>query len=859
VSVRRAPSLRLVLATTFVAVAIAPTLLLGLVATRFAVGRVREQVAARNEQVASAISAEVGRAMEGHLVHLKEVAFALEEGPRPVHEIEELLAIHVRADTAVREIQVIDRSGVVARVAPANPDVLGSDLSGHRYVREAWATGKPTWSSATISIRTGDPVVGLVVPGEVWTVVGEFDLATLEEIVLRTRASAEAEVSVIDRGGTFIAHGDPRVVREQESARGLALVQEALAGRGTTAEFDFGGRAWLGSALAVRQTGWVVLVAEPVERAYEKVSTLRNTMLLLLALVIGTAALAGAWSARWIVRRVEALSAGARTIAAGEYRLALPGPERHGIREVDDLTASFAAMAAAVSRREEELARSERSYRTIVGTPLVGVVRTTLGGEILVANEAFAGMCGVESGAALLGRHVGVFWADPGERARVVERTLETGAAVNVEMGLRSVKGQERHLLINVARDGDTLTTVAVDITDRKRADAERQELERQLFHSQRLEAVGRLAGGIAHDFNNLLTAVVGFASALRESLPDDHPERESVDGILDASNRATQLTRGLLAYGRKQVLQPRPTDVRDVLRSVEKLLRHVVGEDVDLAVTLPDEPLVAVVDPGQIEQVLVNLSANARDAMPKGGSLRITAAHSSVAEDEAARLGLSGGGAFVRITVADSGSGMTPEVAARVFEPFYTTKASGKGTGLGLAIVYGIVRQHGGAVALRSGPGEGTEAMILLPGAVRAEAAPSATAGEPADGGHETILFGEDDPLVRKALRRALERAGYEVIEAVDGEDAVEQFARNQDRVALCLLDVVMPRKNGREAAEAIAAIRPGVRVLLASGYTADVLEDRGLPPITAEIIAKPVAPEVLLRKVRAMIDGTG
>ncbi len=853
---RRAPSLRLLLAGMFVAIGIAPTLLLGIFAVRFAASRVREQLTARNEQVARAISAELNRSLEAQLVHLREIALALGDAREPPPGIGVLLSLQVRANDAIAQIDVVNRAGKVVATAPEDPDVLGTDLSGHPHVREAFATGEPTWSSATISMRTGEPVLTLVVPGRSLAVVGVVSLRALAEIVERTRVGIHGEVSVIDRDGTFIAHRDARFVHEQENARGLSPVREALDGREGTADFELEGKTWLGSAATVPPMGWVVLVAEPAERAYREVATLRNAMLLALAGAVLAAALVGAASARPILRQVEALTAGARRIAAGDYDRALPAARGRGIREVDDLAASFASMVSAVRDREEELARSERNYRTIVSAPLVGVVRASLSGEILFANDAFARMVGVETGAALAGRHAGAFWAEPGERAKVLERTVETGSAVNVEMRVRSSAGEERHLLVNVAREGETLTTVAVDITGRKKADAERAELEHQLAHAQRLEAVGRLAGGIAHDFNNLLTAIVGFANALRDSLPEDHPENESVDGILAASKRAAQLTRSLLAYGRKQVLDPRPTDVGEVVRTVEKLLRRVIGEDVELSLDLPERPLVAAVDPGQIEQVLVNLCANARDAMPGGGSLRISAGPAEVDDAEALRLGLPRGGAFVRIAVSDTGVGMTKEVAARVFEPFFTTKPAGKGTGLGLAIVYGIVRQHGGAVSVKSAPGEGTEVTLLLRAREAAREDALEEEDAPPRGGSETILLGEDDPLVRKSVRRALERAGYTVIEAMDGEDAVEKFGANAGRVALCLLDVVMPRKNGREAAEAIAAIRPGVPVLLASGYTADVLEDRGLPAGTTEIIAKPVAPDTLLRKIREVID---
>ncbi len=371
------------------------------------------------------------------------------------------------------------------------------------------------------------------------------------------------------------------------------------------------------------------------------------------------------------------------------------------------------------------------------------------------------------------------------------------------------------------------------------------------------MEAVGRLAGGVAHDLNNVLTAIVGFGHLLAEAVPPGHPERESVEGILEAAGRATGMTRSLLAFGRKQPLQPRPVDLREAVRGAAALLRRLLGEDVEFQLDLPATPLVAVVDPARLEQVLVNLGTNARDAMPGGGRLTIAAAPESLEPQEVAALGLEGPGPWVRLTVQDTGEGMSEEVQRQAFEPFFTTKPTGKGTGLGLSIVHGIVRQHGGAVAVSSAPGAGTTVTIHLPAseaAPTALAAPAPTALGP--GGHETILLAEDEEAVRRVLSTTLRRAGYQVVEAVDGADAVTRFRERRAEVALCLMDVIMPRLNGREALEAIRLLKPGARVLLLSGFTGDVLEDRGLDMESVGLLQKPLAPGELLVQVRRALD---
>jgi PAS domain S-box-containing protein len=711
-------SLRFWLTATFVALAVVPTIVVGVAAVRAAVGQVREQVTSRNEQVAIAISGEVGGFLAAQLVHLQEVHDAVESAPRLRVDVDELLGLHLRSNHAVTTLVVLDRGGFAVHVAPFDADLHGMDLSAHPAVRAAWASRAPTWSSATISLRTGEPVVELVVPGPDLTVVAYLDLDALEAIVERTRPAAGGEVAVIDRDGTLIAHPETRLVRQQVNLKDLALVRDALGGRHGTAEYRLLDRAWLGSATAVPVTGWAVLVAEPLERAYRRVNDLQDVLVLVLVGAVLAAGLLGVAGARWVVRPIAALSASTREIAAGAYDRALPREEARRYREIDELAASFAAMAAAVRSREDELARSERHYRTIVDTPAVGVVRTTLSGEILFANEAFARMVGVGQPEQLAGRNIGVFHADGLDRAHVLEQVLTAGRAPNVEVRFRSAAGAESHVLLNVARDGEALTTVALDVSDLKRAAADRTRLEQELFHAQKLEAIGRLAGGVAHDFNNLLAAIVGFASSLDEGLRENRPEREDVQGILECAQRASRLTQSLLAYGRKQVLAPRPIELGEVLRGVEKLVRRLAGASVELVFDVPERGLAVVADPGQLEQVLVNLCTNARDAMRGAGCLRVAADALDVPAEDVARLGIARRGRYVRVRVSDSGEGMSAEIAARVFEPFFTTKPAGKGTGLGLAIVHGIVQQHGGAVLVESAPGAGTTVTVLFPAA---------------------------------------------------------------------------------------------------------------------------------------------
>lgn len=379
----------------------------------------------------------------------------------------------------------------------------------------------------------------------------------------------------------------------------------------------------------------------------------------------------------------------------------------------------------------------------------------------------------------------------------------------------------------------------------------ERKWLEGELRQAQKMEALGRLAGGVAHDFNNLLTIISGYGELLLTQVPE--PLREDVRAILEGAERATTLTRQLLALSRRQAGRPRVVDLNTVIRGMEQIIRRALGEGVTLELLLRASLWPVKADPGQLEQILLNLAVNARDAMPRGG--RLVVATANCTRTEAAALHLPPG-QYVRLTVRDTGEGLDPETCQRIFEPFFSTKSTDKGTGLGLAIVYGIVKQSGGEVFVDSRLGEGTIFTIYLPRSSGIPASRAALAAPPprAEGG-ESILLVEDEDAVRHLVRNVLVRHGYVVLDAPGGEQALEMFERHADRVALLLTDVVMPGMSGRELAARLRARRPELKVVYMSGYPGDVLGDRGIPEPGMTLIQKPFTPRTLLRRLREVL----
>ncbi len=510
-------------------------------------------------------------------------------------------------------------------------------------------------------------------------------------------------------------------------------------------------------------------------------------------------------------------------------------------------------------KRTEDVLKRERDF--------TAAVLNTVGSMVLVLDREgtivrFNRTCEEVSGYAfdeVRGRHVWDFLIPPEqvEAVRNVFRNLTSGMFPSKYENYWIAKDGRRKLIAwsNTAllgEDGSVeyVIPTGIDITEHRR-------LEDQLRQSQKMESIGTLAGGISHDFNNILTAIIGYANILHMKMKSDDPLVHNVEQILASANRAATLTQGLLAYSRKQVLNPQPMNLNEVIRKVERLLVRLIGEDVELKMMLADKEVTILADACQIEQVMMNLATNARDAMPDGGYLFIET--ETVELDAAATKAYDLGkpGAYAVISVTDSGTGMDEKTRERIFEPFFTTKEVGKGTGLGLATVYGIVKQHNGTIEVESDVGKGSTFRIYLPAHQAAAQAMPPVELPPIKSGTETILVAEDDDVVRSLTASMLEQFGYTVIQAVNGEDAVTKFMTNRGKVQLLLLDVIMPKKSGREVYEKIRIFAPDIKVLFLSGYTADIMSQKGLLDKGLNFIVKPVQMSDLLRKVRTILDG--
>ncbi|HYL56326.1 MAG TPA: PAS domain S-box protein [Gemmatimonadales bacterium] len=516
-------------------------------------------------------------------------------------------------------------------------------------------------------------------------------------------------------------------------------------------------------------------------------------------------------------------------------------------------------VALDITRRKEAEAAvvaSERRLRTLFETVNLIVLGLDAEANVEYVNPFFLTLSGFAREEV-----IGKSWfeflpkAKRPEMAGLFHELVDGNVHAHYENAIVTKAGEERMIAWNntVPRDAQGRPTgtlsIGEDIT-------ERHQLERQLRQAQKMEAVGRLAGGVAHDFNNVLTAIFGYVDLLREDFPEGSPTLQDLGEIRKAAERASGLTRQLLAFSRQQVLEPIVLNLNDLLEDFEKMLRRVIGEDIDLRLSRAKELGNVRADPGQVQQVLMNLVVNARDAMPTGGTLTIETANAELAEDYVESHRPVAPGSYVVLAVTDTGVGMDPEIQARIFEPFFTTKEKGKGTGLGLSTVYGIVKQSSGYVWVYSEPGRGTTFKIYLPQVDAPARAPGAPRETGRLAGTETVLLAEDDDMLRPLARELLTRLGYAVLEAGNAQEALELARKHEGPIHLLVADVVMPGPSGRELARRLATTRPETRVLYVSGYTDDAIVHHGMLEAGLNFLQKPFTPTTLARKVRDVLD---
>jgi PAS domain S-box-containing protein len=687
-----------------------------------------------------------------------------------------------------------------------------------------------------------------------------LNLPRISENLLSTwNLPEKSNITVIDSLGNVLidAYHEENI---GANIRNNAIVKQAFSIPEGSEELECpDGIRRLHSFSSVPGSGWKVIVGVPTQKAYSHAYAIGGRyIVILLSVSLIALGLSVILSMR-ITRNLSSLVHGLGEIERGNlsFTLTLTGHD-----ELMDVAGSFNRMVLKRKQMESAVQRSEEFLSSVLEGIGEGVVVIDRDYRIISANKGYCSQVKLTCDD-IIGKHCyeishhinepchekenGCDCAvkkcfETGEPYRVVHTHYDrTKTPIYVETNaypLRDAAGQ-------VVAAIETL----MDIT-------EQRNLEAQLMQSQKMESVGLLAGGIAHDFNNILTAIIGYSNLLRMKMEKDSQPAAYVEQILASSERAANLTRSILAFSRKQIIDPRPIRLSEVITRLQKLLMRIIGENIELRTFMPPRETAIMADAGQIEQVLMNLCTNAKDAMPDGGILMMETELVEFNEEYVKRHAFAKPGKYMALSVTDTGHGLDENTKERIFEPFFTTKETGKGTGLGLSIVYGIIKQHNGYINVYSELGKGTTFRIYLPTIEKDAAALAVPALPPVIGGTETVLLAEDDTAVRELSKNILEEYGYTVVLAEDGEDAADKFKANPGSIDLLVLDVMMPKKSGKAVYDEARERKPGIKALFMSGYTANMIHKKGILEAGIEFITKPFSPNAFLRKVREVLD---
>jgi PAS domain S-box-containing protein len=753
----------------------------------------------------------------------------------------------------------LDASGKIMLLVPPDPRYLGLDMSYQPDFKQIGEKKDLIISRPFISLRTGNPTVFLVRQlSQRDQMVGELSLGSLqEEIVSEKGASGQDVVFIMDQHGMLLAHPSSNLVKQQINLGYLEIFRRGLEGEATLV-YDYADRMVLGSAARIDRTGWVVVDQIPLSSAFGFYAwALGATLLASLAIWLVLTWNLRRQLQRHVVNPLVQLSQGICMLAKGNFsRGKALASIPVAFNELTALAANFQHMSDALEARQVALQESEKRYRSLFERVPVALFRTTPAGQFIEVNPASVRILGFPDRDAMLRANVGDFYLNPEDRKRWRAIAETDGVVRDFEMQLKRHDGPVIWVsnAARVVRDSEGQVLYyegsLEDIT-------ERIKLADQIRQSQKLEAVGQLAGGVAHDFNNMLGVILGHTEMALGKAAQDASMRKHLEAILAAGKRSTEVTRQLLAFARKQTIAPKVLDLNDTVEGMLRLLRRLIGEDIDL-VWMPGEALWPVMmDPSQVDQILANLCVNARDAIGSVGKVTIETQKAVLDDAFCAEHEGFLAGEYIMLAVSDNGSGMDKATMDKIFDPFFTTKEASKGTGLGLATVYGIVKQNAGFINVYSEPGHGSTFRIYLPrqpGEVESSIEESPAAPPPR--GDETILLVEDEPAVLDMVKLILEQSGYTVLASSTPVGAMRVAMEKFADIHLVITDMVMPEMTGWDLMKRLSSLGLGLKCLYMSGYSDNVITHQGLLEKGVNLIQKPFSKQELAAKVRQVLD---
>lgn len=774
-------------------------------------------------------------------------------------------------DKAIHTISIISPDGKV--LTSTDLSTIGSDLSEEEYFKKGKdmviVAEKRTVAPELPEIVALAPLLSISTGMPIGVIANFIHISELNSILERIEAEEyEGEKRITEaelkrhRIKIYIVNREKRLISKPPSVKDIELnhiidtlpVRKALESNEEFSGFydNYRKIKVAGASEYLPEMKWVLIMEEDIDDILAHTRVIGRNMLITASIVIGIIIVLFIIFFKNVVMRIRRVAAATYDIANGNYNITIPVREED---EIGVLSRSFNRMVSEINRETIEIKESENKLKEAQRIAKTGnwdwdIVKN----ELHWSDEVYR-IFGLKQYEFKESRFLNYVHRNDKEFVnRAVHDAMYNKKPLSIDYRIVLPDGNEKIVheegVVTYSNAGEPIKIFGTiqDITEKKK-------LEDQLKHSQKMEAVGILAGGIAHDFNNILSAIMNYSNLLIMKRKEDEMTKKFAEQILEASRRGAGLTRGILAFSRKQPMNMQVVDLNEVIRMVEKMLKRMIGEDIELTIRVKDKPLIVNVDEVQIGQVLMNLSTNARDAMTKGGRIIISTDIFELDEGYIRSHGYGVAGDYAMISFRDTGVGMDEETRMRIFEPFFTTKEFGRGTGLGLSISFGIVKQHNGFINVYSEPDKGTEFKIYLPITSEKPRVIESVEVALSLNGTETVLLAEDETEVRETTKAILEEHGYKVIEAVDGEDAVQKFIENKDGIKLIISDMIMPKKNGREAYDEIKKIRPDIKAVFMSGYTADLLTEKDIHK-GLDLVLKPIASNELLKRIRGVID---
>lgn len=840
----------------FILVAILPLMLIGFITLTIFTGYLEKEITRKNFLLAKSVSGEIGAFIDQPKDMLRQIATMIEGGGMSNEDLFRASLESIISNYPVFEmIEVIDENGLIKEVAPFHKDYIGINVSGKPFFKEMRKVRDLHWSSTFISPHTGEPTLTIALPLKNGVLAGILNLGILSDFIDRLERGP-MKIGVIDQNGTFIAHSVRSNVYQRVNVRTLEGVGQALLGiEGNYREKVRGKEVFLSVAL-VPQTGWPVLVIQTVEQAFAPVHKVRNYFWLGIGMAVMLALIMALFRVKKLLKPLSRLITDAKKIEKGDYGFP---PQPKSFPEIDALSRDFRMMADAVAGREETLQKSEKKFRDLFNSISDLIYTQDLDGRFLTANPALGRIFGYNQ-EDLIGRRAADFmnpklkpFFEPEYLRPIKNYGYNEGVSSYFTKDGRKIYIEYHSSLVDSGDEKPYISGTGRDVTERVLAEKQIKRLQEQMLQSKKMEAIGTLAGGIAHDFNNLLMGIQGNVSLMLMDQDPGSSHYKRLRSLEQQVYRGADLTRQILGFARGGKYQVKPTDLNELVRN-QSLMFGRTRKEITIRETFQKDLWAVAVDQGQIEQVLLNLYVNAWQAMPGGGNLFVQTENVTLNKDPAKLVDLHPG-KYVKISVTDTGVGIDADVLERIFDPFFTTREIGQGTGLGLASAYGIIKNHGGIIDVKSEKWKGCTFYIYLPitDAKIEDQKPKAEGDFKT--GTETILLVDDEKIIIDVGREMLNKMGYKVLVAGSGEETLE-IVRNGHHPDLIILDMIMPVMGGGETFDKLKEIAPDLNVLLSSGYSIDGQATEILARGCRGFIQKPFNMKALSLKIREVLD---